>query len=126
MLSDIKPVYWIGTALNDLRSFPAEARRNIGVALYFAQRGDKHPAAKPLKGFGGAGVLEIVESCEGDSYRSVYTVRFADAIYVLHSFKKKSKQGIKTPKHEIELLKQRLKQAEEHYSSREPSTEENN
>ncbi len=121
----IKPVRWVGTARADLRGFPAEARRNIGIALYFAQKGDKHPSAKPLKGFGGAGVLEIVENCEGDSYRAVYTVRFADVVYVLHAFKKKSKQGIKTPKHEIDLLKQRLQQAEEDYHSRQPGEEGN-
>ena len=117
-MSDIKPVRWVGTARDDLRCFPAEARRNIGNALYFAQKGDKHPSAKPLKGFGGAGVLEIVENSEGDSYRAVYAVCLADAVYVLHAFKKKSKLGIKTPKHEIDLLKQLLQQAEEHYRSR--------
>ena len=122
-MSDIKPVHWIGAALDDVRRFPAEARRNIGNALYFAQKGDKHPSAKPLKGFGGAGVLEIVEDCEGDSYRAVYTVRLAEVVYVLHAFKKKSKRGIKTPKHEIDLLKQRLQQAEEDYRSRQHSQE---
>jgi phage-related protein len=124
-LSEIKPVRWVGTARDDLRRFPAEARRNIGNALYFAQSGDKHPSAKPLKGFGCAGVLEIVENCEGDSYRAVYTVQLAEAVYVLHAFKKKSKRGIKTPKHEIDLLKQRLQQAEEDYDSRQHSGEGN-
>ena len=105
--------------------FRREPRESIGLALYFAQKGDKHPSAKPLKGFGGAGVLEIVENCEGDSYRAVYTVRLADAIYVLHAFKKKSKRGIKTPKHEIDILKQRLQQAEEEFRSRQHRKESN-
>ena len=124
-MCDIKPVRWVGTARDDLRAFPAEARRNIGNALYFAQKGDKHPSAKPLKGFGGARVLEIVENCEGDSYRAVYTVRLADAVYVLHAFKKKSKRGIQTPKHELDLLKQRLQQADEDYRARLPNEEGN-
>ena len=123
-MSDIKPVRWIGAALDDLRGFPAEAQE-YWECVYFAQKGDKHPSAKPLKGFGGAGVLEIVEDCEGDSYRAVYTIRLADVIYVLHAFKKKSKRGIKTPKHEIDLLKQRLQQAEEDYRSREHGKEGN-
>lgn len=91
--------------------FPVEARREVGYVLYFAQRGDKHPAAKPLKGFKGAGVLEVVEDHQGDTYRAVYTVRFSTAVYVLHAFKKKSKVGIKTPRHEIDLIEQRLKSA---------------
>ena len=80
-----------------------------------AQRGDKHPDAKPLRGFGGAGILEIVESHAGDAYRAVYTVRLAGQIYALHVFQKKSKSGIKTPKSEIELIKARLKRAEEEH-----------
>jgi len=124
-VSDIKPVRWVGTARDDLRRFPAEARRDIGNALYFAQKGDKHASAKPLKGFGGARVLEIVENCEGDSYRAVYTVRLADVVYVLHAFKKKSKRGSKTPRHEIDLLKQRLHQAEDDYRSRQQGEEGN-
>ena len=88
----------------------------MGFALHFAQAGGKHADAKPLKGFVGADVLEIVEDHDGDSYRAVYTVRFAGAIYVLHAFQKKSKGGIKTPAKEIELVKKRLKRAEEHYA----------
>jgi phage-related protein len=91
------------------------ARRDIGYALSFAQRGEKHPSAKPLKGFRGAGVLEIVEDHRGDTYRAVYTVRFAKFVYVLHAFMKKSKSGIKTPQHEIELVERRLKAAETDY-----------
>jgi phage-related protein len=86
-------------------------RREIGYALSFAQKGDKHPTAKPLKGFRSAGVLEIVEDHNGDTYRAVYTVRFAKAVYVLHVFQKKSKSSIKTPRHEIDLIHARLNQA---------------
>ena len=93
----LKPVRWIGSSRDDLCRFPAEARRNIGYALHFAQMGDKHSSAKPLQGFGGAGVLEIVEDHDGDTYRAVYTVRFAEVVYVLHTFQKKSKRGVKTP-----------------------------
>ena len=90
-------------------------KRDIGFALDKAQRGDKHPSAKPLQGFGGASVLEIVENHDGDTYRAVYTVRFAEAIYVLHCFQKKSKRGIKTPKKELDLIAARLKKAQEDY-----------
>jgi len=94
---------------------PDEARRNVGFALSSAQFGQKHPSAKPLRGFKGAGVLEIVEDYDGDTYRAVYTVRFARAVYVLHAFKKKSKSGIGTPKHEIDLIEKRLKRAQDDY-----------
>lgn len=85
----------------------------MGFALYLAQTGEKHLAAKPLKGFGGAGVLEVVEDHDGDTFRAVYTVKFASAVYVLHAFQKKSKSGIKTPQTDIDLIKQRLKFAEQ-------------
>ena len=111
----LKPVRWVGRSLDDLRAFPTEAQHNIGLALLGAQMGLKHPAAKPLQGFGGAGVLEIVEDHDGDTYRAVYTVRFADFIYVLHTFKKKSKRGVRTPQQDINLIKTRLKRAEEEY-----------
>jgi phage-related protein len=111
-----KPVHWVASSRQDLRSFPHDVRRDIGFALSFAQRGGKHPSAKPLKGFKGAGVLEIVEDHQGDTYRAVYTVRFAKAVYVLHTFMKKSKSGIKTPKHEIDLIAKRLKAAEMDYN----------
>jgi len=87
----------------------------MGYALHFAQHGDKHPAAKPLKGFGGAGVLEIIEDHDGDTYRAMYTVRFAGAVYVLHAFRKKAKKGIATPKRDMDLVKARLKRAREHF-----------
>ncbi|HEX4125827.1 MAG TPA: type II toxin-antitoxin system RelE/ParE family toxin [Tepidisphaeraceae bacterium] len=108
-----RPIYWLGGARHGLRSFPDEVRREIGFALWFAQRGEKHPSAKPLKGFKGAGVLEIVEDYRGDTFRAVYTVRFIKAVYVLHAFQKKSKSGVKTPKHEVELIERRLKLAQE-------------
>jgi phage-related protein len=92
-------------------------REIMGEALYRAQQGDEHPAAKALKGFGGRGVLEIVDDHRGDTYRAVYTVRFASVVYVLHVFQKKSKKGIATPRHEIELIRSRLRRAEEHYRS---------
>lgn len=110
-----KPIHWVASSREDLRAFPDEARRDVGFALSFAQRGEKHPSAKPLKGFTCAGVLEIVEYHRGDTYRAVYTVRFAEVIYVLHAFKKKSKSGIKTPQHEIELIERRLKVAADDY-----------
>ena len=113
----LKPVEWVGSSRDDLRSLPGEVRQVIGEALYRAQQGAQHPAAKALKGFGGHGVLELVDDYRGATYRAIYTVRFAEAVYVLHVFQKKSKKGIATPRHEIELIKTRLKRAEEHYES---------
>src|SRR5437764_8240541 len=110
-----KPVHWAGSSRDDLRKLPDEVTHEIGYALWFAQVGDKHPSAKPLKGFKGAGVLEIVENYSGDTYRAVYTVRFAKAIYVLHAFMKKSTRGIKTPRHEIDLIEARLRWAKSDY-----------
>jgi|SRR5437588_7928749 len=117
-MTQLKPVEWIGSSRNDLRSFPGEVREIIGEALYRAQQGAEHPVAKALKGFGGRGVLEVVDDFRGDTYRAVYTVRFAMVIYVLHVFQKKSKKGIATPRHEIGLIRARLRRAEEHYRSR--------
>ena len=114
--STIKPVVWIGNTKADLTSFPEDVKDAMGYALYIAQRGGKHVGAKPLRGFGGAGILEIVENHAGDTYRAVYTVRLAGRIYVLHVFQKKSKSGIKTPKPEIELIKSRLKRADEEHA----------
>jgi phage-related protein len=111
MSIDHKPIVWIGSSLKDLLAMPSEVRRHIGFALRAVQAGEKPAAAKPLKGFGGAGVLEIVDDHDGDTYRTVYTVKIAKAVYVLHCFKKKSNQGIATPKREIDLIKQRLKEA---------------
>jgi phage-related protein len=114
-LRGIKPVVWIGSTRADVASFPEDVKEAIGYALYIAQQGGKHPDSKPLRGFGSAGVLEIVENYSGDTYRAVYTVRMAGRVYALHAFQKKSKKGIKTPRSENELIKLRLKRAgEEH------------
>jgi phage-related protein len=118
MESDPKPVRWMGTSLRDLRSFPRAVRIDIGHALFTAQEGKTDPAAKPLRGFGGASVLEIVASHHGNAWRAVYTVRFQDAIYVLHAFQKKSTKGMATPAREIELVKKRLTEAERDYRER--------
>jgi phage-related protein len=111
-----KPVFWVASSKEDLRTFPRAVRRTIGQALFDAQTGGKHPDAKPLKGFKGAGVLEVVEDDDGSTYRAVYTVKFGGVVYVLHAFQKKSKSGIKTPPQEIEKVKSRLKEAEEDYA----------
>ncbi len=111
----IKPIGWIGRAKADLEGFPTEVIREVGHALYLAQLGGKHIHAKPLSGFGGAAVLEVVEDHDGDTYRAVYTVRFADIIYVLHAFQKKAKKGIATPAQDIDKIRLRLKQAEQEY-----------
>src|SRR3984893_17057055 len=97
MTGSERPVVWVGSSRRDLRGFPREVRRNIGQALYAAQQGESDPSAKPLKGFGGGSVVEIVAHRRGDTWRTVYTVRYAEAIYVLHAFQKKSKRGIATP-----------------------------
>ena len=111
----MKKAFWVGTTKKDIRAFPEEVKQDFGYALYIAQTGGKAGSAKPLKGHGGAGVLEIVEDHKGDTYRAVYTVKFRDAIYVLHCFQKKSKQGIKTDKKDIKMIKERLKLAQEDY-----------
>jgi phage-related protein len=117
-----KPVRWVGSSKEDLRSFPEEVRRQVGGALWDAQQGLKASFAKPLKRHRGAGVLEIVDDFDGDTYRAVYTVRFAGVVYVLHAFQKKSKHGIATPKAELDLIEQRLKRAREDYAEWSRST----
>jgi len=112
MRADEKRLYWIGSAKKDLLEFPADVRRFFGHALDFAQRGGRHDAAKVMRGFHGAGVLEVVEDCVSGTYRAVYTVQFAEAVFVLHCFQKKSKQGIATPKGDIDLIRSRLRIAE--------------
>jgi phage-related protein len=92
-----KPLEWVRSSRDDLKGLPEDVQDEVGYALYLAQIGEKHPNAKPLKGFKGAGVLEVVDNYDGDTYRAVYTVRFAGVIYVLHAFQKKSKKGIATP-----------------------------
>ena len=109
----LKPLVWIGSSRKDVRTLPDPVQDHIGYALYLAQRGSKHRDTKTLTGFGGASVQEIVTDYDRDTYRAVYTVRFAERIYVLHVFKKKSKSGIATPKSDLELIERRLKQAQE-------------
>lgn len=103
-----KPLVWIGSSLRDFRAFPDETKSAMGYALVVAQRGGRHRKVKPLKGYGGASVVEIVEDHDGDTYRTVYTVRFASAVYVLHSVQKKSKTGIATSRADLHLIDQRL------------------
>jgi phage-related protein len=112
-----KPLFWIGSAKSDLLEFSEAVKNEIGVALSVAQFGGKHPSAKPWKGEG-PGVLEIVEDYRGDTYRAVYTVKFEEAIYVLHVFQKKSPKGIKTAHMDVELVSRRLKLASEDYKAR--------
>ena len=110
-----KPVRWVGSSKQDVSEFPTDVRQRVGGALWEAQIGRKALYAKPLKGFGDACVLEIVDDFDGDTFRAVYTVRFAHAVYVLHAFQKKSKRGVATPKAELDLIEQRLKRAREDY-----------
>jgi phage-related protein len=112
MASPTKPLEWIGSSYRDLMALPPDVRRFFGFALSLAQSGDQHDAAKVLKGFGGAGVLEVVEDDSGGTYRAVYTVKFAEAVFVLHCFQKKSKRGIETPREDINIIRARLKLAE--------------
>jgi len=113
-----RPLVWLGSSLRDLRAFPRDVKREMGAALYAAQKGEIDPAAKPLKGFGGASVLEFVAKDESGTWRTVYTVRYAEAVYVLHAFQKKSKRGIATPKQELDLIKRRLAEAERLHKER--------
>jgi phage-related protein len=110
-----RQVRWVGSSKEDLSSFPEEVRRRIGGALWEAQISRKAPYAKPMRGFGGAGALEVVDDFDGGTYRAVYIVRFASAVYVLHAFQKKSTRGIATPKVELELIDRRLERAKEDY-----------
>jgi phage-related protein len=112
-----KQLFWMGSSKRDLLGFPELVKDDVGIALSVAQFGGKHPNAKPWKGEG-PGVLEIVEDHYGDTYRAVYTVKFAKAVYVLHAFQKKSKKGSKTAKSDIELIEKRLKTAREDYETR--------
>lgn len=107
-----RPLYWMGGSKKDLMGFPSGVRQFFGHALDFAQRGDRHDAVKVLKGFGGAGVLEVVKDDRFGSYRAVYTVKFEQAVFVLHCFSKKSKRGIETPKADMDLIRLRLKEAQ--------------
>jgi len=107
----LKPVIWVGSSREDLREFPDPVQDHMGYALYIAQRGEKHATAKVLSGFGGAGVLEVVKDFRGDTFRAVYTLRFAGAVFVLHAFQKKSKSGRETPRRDMELTRRRLAEA---------------
>jgi phage-related protein len=112
MPTSTKPLRWVASSKKDLMAMPEEVQDTFGYALHLAQVGQKHPDTKPLKGFGSAGILEVVEDFQGDAYRAVYTVRYAKAVYVVHCFQKKSTQGIATPKPDVELIKSRLKAIE--------------
>jgi len=114
----MRPVVWIGSSREDLRAMPPQVRKDIGQALYTAQQGETDPAAKPLKGFGGTRVMEIVERHRTDAFRAVYTAHFAEAIYVLHVFQKKSKHGIATPKPDMELIRRRFAEAQRLHQER--------
>jgi len=107
-----RPLEWIGSSYKDLMALPADVRRFFGYALSLAQAGDQHDDAKMLTGFGGAGVLEVVEDDRSGTYRAVYTVKFKEAVFVLHCFQKKSKHGIATPKEDLAIIRARLKVAE--------------
>jgi phage-related protein len=108
----IKPLRWVGSSWHDLKAMPDAVQDVFGFALHLAQIGDKHDRAKPLKGFGSAGVLEVVEDDSGGTYRAVYTIKIKGVVYVLHCFQKKSVKGIQTPKPDMDLIRQRLNVAE--------------
>jgi phage-related protein len=116
----LRPVIWVGTSRRDLRAFPSPVQDHVGYALYIAQRGSRHRDAKPLTGYGGTGVVEVVKDFRGDTFRAVYTVRYAGTVYVLHAFQKKSKTGRETPQRDIEMVKRRLREAERIAREREP------
>jgi phage-related protein len=109
----LKPLFWVGSSKRDLRSLPGPVADLFGYALYLAQAGKKHEQAKPLRGFGSAGVLEVVEDWNRSTYRAVYTVRFESGVFALHMFQKKSTRGAATPKTDIDLIRERLKVAEQ-------------
>lgn len=110
----MKPLFWVASSKKDLMTMPDDVQDAFGYALHLAQIGQKPDEAKPLKGFSSAGVLEVVEDAKGGTYRAVYTVRFENAVYVLHCFQKKSTHGIATPKTDMDLIRDRLKAAEIH------------
>lgn len=112
---NLKSLIWVGSSKRDLLEFPEEVRQNVGYAIYLAQRGERSVQSKILKGFGGAGVIEIIEQDVSGTFRVVYTVKMPEFVFVLHAFQKKSKQGIKTLKQEIDLVNKRLKEAQRIY-----------
>jgi phage-related protein len=111
-----KLLHWVGSAKKDFLDFPGPVQRAMGYALGLSQIGGKHPRAKPWKGLG-PGVFEIVEDDDGNTFRTLYTVRFAKAVYDLHAFQKKSKSGIKTPREDVERIVHRMQSALQHYQS---------
>ena len=115
-----KPLVWIGSSRRDFRAFPDDVRAEMGYALFQAQVGDRHRKAKTLKGAGDAGVVEILDDYKGDTFRTVYTVRFSSAVYVLHVFQKKSKKGIATPTADLRLIEQRLRLAQQIHAESQP------
>ena len=114
MSEHLKPIYWVGSSKKDLLKLPNDVIDIFGFALHLAQSGKKHEQVKPLKGFGGASVLEVVEDHMGDTYRAIYTVKIDERVYVLHCFQKKSSKGIETPKQDMDLIRERLKAAQAH------------
>ena len=110
-----QPLIWIGSSLKDFRAFSDEVKSEMGYALFLAQRGGRHRKAKTFKGTGDAGIVEIMEDYRGDTFRAVYTVRFAAVVYVLHAFQKKSKAGIATPRTDIRMIEQRLREVKRLY-----------
>ena len=117
-LKSLRPVEWVGSSYRDFTAFPDPVQDEMGFALYQAQTGRMDRSAKPLRGFGGAGVVELVENHDGDTYRAVYTVKFEEAVYVLHAFQKKSKKGAATPEMDIDLVVKRLKIVEADHRKR--------
>jgi phage-related protein len=114
----VKELEWIASSKRDLMEFPSAVRKDMGHALYIAQQGGKHKDAKPLAGFGGASILEVVQSDAKGTFRAMYTVQFDEVVYVLHAFQKKSKAGIKTPKQEMDLVEKRLVAAQQLHKER--------
>jgi phage-related protein len=108
----LKPVIWVGSSRKEFRKFPDPVKDRMGYALFVAQQGSKNANAEPLKGYGSAGVVEIVNDYRGDTFRAIYTVRLAGVVFMLHAFQKKSKTGRATPKAEIDLINRRLREAE--------------
>ena len=122
----LKSLYWIASSLKDLKAMPVPLQKAFGTALRSVQLGGTPRTAKPLKGFGGAGVLELVEGYDRRTYRAAYTVNFAGVVYVLHVFQKKSKRGIATPRRDIDLVRSRYQLAREHYRTLEQQEEDRN
>jgi phage-related protein len=115
--SPARPLFWIASSKRDYRDFPSRVQESFGFQLFLAQTGQHPPSAKPLKGLGG-GTIELIENRDTDTYRAIYTIRFSEAVYVLHAFKKKSKRGSKTPQGDIDLIRRRLKDAERDHAER--------